>query len=705
MQDKYIGKLLDNRYEILQVIGTGGMAVVYKALCHRLNRYVAVKILKDEFAKDEEFRNRFRAESHAVAMLSHPNIVSVYDVSRSNSIEYIVMELMDGMTLKQYIDRRGTLSQKESIHFATQILRALSHAHSKGIIHRDIKPHNIMLLRDSTVKVADFGIARLESSQRTITREAFGSVHYIAPEQAKGSDIDCRADIYSTGVVLYEMLTGRLPYEGDTPVSIAIQHINSLPLSPREINPEIPEALEKITMKAMSSNLAKRYASTDEMLMDLEEFRKNPEVKIAYSSPEREDTASVDETKKIPVQELEKEEFKEEKEPENPLKAKIPILAAIVAVVVFLGGLLALILLFSGGDDEENKLAIIPNVIGMTIEEAEAKYTGFDILINENEESRYSDEYAKDQIIKQTPTAHSKNTTGEIYVVLSLGEKTDKIILVDLEKKDKNYAEEYMKENGVAYRIEKETSMDIEEGLVIKTEPAAGEKVYLDEEVVIYVSSGRDEAKKLIIPDVSKSDSKDAEKRLTEAGFMEESIETSKESSADIKEGAVIRTEPAAGEKAYPDEKIKIVISSGAEKIAVPNVAGMDVASAKGKLEGAKITKITIEEVFSGDVEAGKVIKTKPAATKEITPGTGVTVYVSKGPEVEAEKKLVRDFRLPRMEESFVVKITVDDKVQYEGTHASTDEKLTVTLEGKGTATVRMYVNDVVQVETTVVFE
>ncbi len=283
--DQYIGKLLDNRYEILELIGTGGMAKVYKARCHRLNRLVAVKILREDLAQDAEFRRRFHDESQAVAMLSHPNIVAVYDVSRSSDIEYIVMELIDGITLKQYMQKKGgKLNWREALHFITQIVKALGHAHSRGIIHRDIKPHNVMVLRDGSVKVADFGIARVASGgHSTLTQEALGSVHYISPEQARGSHIDARSDLYSAGVVLYEMITGRLPFEGDTAVSVAIQHINSIPLSPREIDPTIPEALEEITMKAMAPNPDDRYADAGEMLADLEEFRKNPNINFDYN--------------------------------------------------------------------------------------------------------------------------------------------------------------------------------------------------------------------------------------------------------------------------------------------------------------------------------------------------------------------------------------------------------------------------------------
>ncbi|MBQ2330075.1 MAG: serine/threonine protein kinase, partial [Oscillospiraceae bacterium] len=290
MEDNYIGKFLDNRYEILEKIGSGGMATVYKARCHRLNRFVAIKILKADLAENEDLRRRFHAESQAVAMLSHPNIVAVYDVNHTDNLDYIVMELIDGITLKQYINRKGILNWKEALHFTTQITKALSHAHSRGIIHRDIKPHNIMILRDGSVKVADFGIARLLSTKNTLTQEALGSVHYISPEQAKGGQVDARSDIYSLGVVMYEMLTSRLPFEGDSPVSVAIQHISSIPLQPKEINPNIPTGLAQITMHAMEPNMDLRYPSADALLADLEEFRKNPSVEFSYSSvPETDD--------------------------------------------------------------------------------------------------------------------------------------------------------------------------------------------------------------------------------------------------------------------------------------------------------------------------------------------------------------------------------------------------------------------------------
>ena len=274
--DRYIGRLLDNRYEILEIIGAGGMAVVYKARCHRLNRLVAIKILKDENLEDEDFCRRFHAESQAVAMLSHPNIVSVYDVSNTEDQDYIVMELIDGITLKQYMEKKGRLNWKETLHFATHIAKALEHAHSRGLVHRDIKPHNVMVLKNGSVKVADFGIARLMESDNSMTKEALGSVHYISPEQAKGGRVDNRSDLYSLGVVMYEMITGKTPYDGESPVAVAIQHINGGAPRPSTIVSNIPKGLEQIIMKAMAHDLQDRYINAAAMLRDLDEFRNDP---------------------------------------------------------------------------------------------------------------------------------------------------------------------------------------------------------------------------------------------------------------------------------------------------------------------------------------------------------------------------------------------------------------------------------------------
>lgn len=278
--DRYIGQLLDGRYEILDVIGTGGMAVVYKARCRRLNRLVAIKVLKDENLDDEDFLRRFHAESRVVAMLNHPNIVSVFDVSTDREQDYIVMELIDSLTLKQYIENQGRLHWRAAVHFATQIAKALEHAHSRKLVHRDIKPHNVMVLKNGTVKVTDFGIARMMENNNTMTKEAIGSVHYISPEQAKGRRVDARSDLYSLGVVMYEMVTGKTPFDGESAVAVAIKHINGGAPSPSEINPYIPRGLEQIIIRAMARDVENRYGSASEMIRDLEALSANPSLEF-----------------------------------------------------------------------------------------------------------------------------------------------------------------------------------------------------------------------------------------------------------------------------------------------------------------------------------------------------------------------------------------------------------------------------------------
>jgi len=291
--NKHLGKRLEGRYEIQELIGTGGMSNVYKAHDVIDRRDVAVKILRDEFLDNDEFLRRFKNESKAIAVMSHPNIVRVHDVSFTSSIHYIVMEYIDGITLKDYIERQHVVRWKEAVHFSLQILRALQHAHDKGIVHRDIKPHNIMLLENGEIKVTDFGIARFARSEvRTITDRAIGSVHYISPEQAMGDVTDEKADIYSVGVMLFEMLTGRLPFEADTAVSVAIKQIQTPAARPRSINPEIPEGLEDITVRAMQKDASRRYQSAAEMISDIEKFKSDPSIQFSYKYMDQESEAA-----------------------------------------------------------------------------------------------------------------------------------------------------------------------------------------------------------------------------------------------------------------------------------------------------------------------------------------------------------------------------------------------------------------------------
>ncbi len=527
--DQYIGKFLGNRYEILERIGSGGMAMVYKAKCHRLNRYVAIKILKDDLAHDEEFRRRFREESQAVAMLSHPNIVSIYDVSRSedgSEPDYIVMELIEGITLKQLMLKRGgKLEWKEALHYIIQIMKGLSHAHSRGIIHRDIKPHNIMILQDSSVKVADFGIARLMSSaQNTMTQEALGSVHYISPEQARGSRVDARTDIYSAGVVLYEMLTGRLPYEGDSPVAVAIQHINSIPLSPRELDPSIPEAMEAITVKAMASSVEKRFPSADAMLEDLEKVRKNPSIKFDYIPNELQLEVEDEPTQPIrtvpsqqaPVRPVHSERRKEppksgkegkverpvrkkrsEPEPEDPNDydegGGVGMLVAVVVVVLCLVGVGAFLWtnVFSGMMDP-GEVYTVPSVVGYTLEEAqslpEVVDNGFTVV-----EGRYvtDDTVEPGKIVNQSPKAEDVVKAGGQTITVEISTGNEGLLMPSVYNLDQRVAEPRLKALGLTAKVEYDYSEDITKGNVMSQTPEENTQVERGQEVTIVVSLGR----------------------------------------------------------------------------------------------------------------------------------------------------------------------------------------------------------------------
>ena len=500
--DQYIGKMLDDRYEILELIGSGGMANVYKARCHRLNRLVAIKILKSDLADNADFRRRFHDESQAVAQLSHANIVSVYDVSTNPDREYIVMELIDGITLKQYMERRGRMDWRESLHFITQIMRGLSHAHSRGIIHRDIKPQNIMVLRDGSVKVADFGIACLANQGQTLTQEALGSVHYISPEQARGDRIDARSDIYSAGVVLYEMLTGRLPFEGDSAVSVAIQHLSSVPLAPRDIDPSIPEPLELICMKAMNSDPNKRYASADAMIEDLEKFRRDPSVDMDYIRQElTASAADTEPTMPLPTAQVAsavkkhtgelRREREAEEEPPRRDKKSIAIIAGIFAAAVLLVVLLFKLILGDFGPAGSNKSYPVPDIRGKTVEEAQEMEGVKDIFLIEVQGTRTTEEYQPGQIVEQDPAA-GRTRKSNLVIQVYVAAEPEKVPMKDLVGMEYRQARVLLTDMGLDLKITTETVSSDKYGAdaVIETVPAADEPLVAGQTVILRVSTG-----------------------------------------------------------------------------------------------------------------------------------------------------------------------------------------------------------------------
>ena len=610
--DQYIGKMLDNRYEILERIGTGGMAIVYKAKCHRLNRLVAIKILKSDLAQNEEFRRRFNAESQAVAQLSHPNIVSVYDVSRGGDMEYIVMELIDGITLKQYMEKRGQLNWRESLHFITQIMRGLSHAHSRGIIHRDIKPQNIMVLRDGSVKVADFGIACLADSAQTLTQEALGSVHYISPEQARGDRPDARSDIYSSGVVLYEMLTGRLPFEGESAVSVAIQHLSSIPLAPREINPDIPEQLELICMKAMAPDLEHRYQSADAMIADLEAFRKNPEVEMKFDlsdlRPEENDepTRTIrtmpSHTVTIPVHQPERNyphrERDEDEEPRRAGNGKRGVLvsavtvAAVAVVIVLFKTILGS---FAPAVVDQYQ---VPDLYDMTIEEAENDPRIEGVFEIQKAGSEFSTDVSEGHILRQDPKKGEtrKGSQLVIQVWVSAGEETGEV--PDLENKSEQDARILLEKLNKEYNLEltveapeelKQFSEEITEGYVIKTEPAQGEILKKGDTVKLILSKGPDIKPVTVLPFVGMSIdsvlSQLESYKLTCDAADVEVVDSDKPG------GTIVWQSPASGETVPEWTTIKFRVSAGLASSALPIM--VDIPQ-----NGKDIVKV---EIYVGD--------------------------------------------------------------------------------------------------------
>lgn len=548
--ESLIGKLLDNRYEIESVIGEGGMAVVYKAFCHRLNRFVAIKVLRDEFAEDEEFRRRFLAESHAIAMLSHPNIVAVYDVSSCDGVEYIVMELIDGITLRQYLKKRGAISWKEAVHFAKQIAKALSHAHQRGIVHRDIKPQNIMLLRDGTIKVADFGIAALED-ERQDSNEAIGSIHYIAPEQARGNDPDARSDIYSLGVVMYEMLAGVKPFTGDSINEIAAKHLEP-PVPISEYTPDVPEELERIVEKAMDPDIEERYQSADKLYDALEAFTRRQMRKPRQ--PKYENPAVVPVRS---ISELSKDKYTERKKRSSRVAFATGTLGAMLVVI----GLFAFLWNFWLGDVFSPAERIpLPNFIGSNYDEIANnvelgqtyKFNVTYVIDTKNESGR---------ILSQEPEAGRSMmiTPDGIRVDLTVSSGVVLTPVPDVVNMDYREATLALQNAGLAVEIENTTSDTVSKDFVISTSPSANEKISAGSTVYVIVSSGT-ETRYLSMPNLIGLTEDAARIKLENAGLSYGGAETV---SSEYDAGTVIGQSVPAFSDVEEYTKIVLQISRG----------------------------------------------------------------------------------------------------------------------------------------------
>ncbi|MDE6148809.1 MAG: Stk1 family PASTA domain-containing Ser/Thr kinase, partial [Ruminococcus sp.] len=553
--DSNIGRKLDGRYEITELIGVGGMADVYKAIDVMENRTVAVKILKDEFSNSEEFLRRFRNESKAIALLSHPNIVKIYDVGFTDEIQFIVMEYIDGITLKEFIDQQGVLRWKDALHFVTQILRALQHAHDKGIVHRDIKPQNIMLFSDGTIKVMDFGIARFARIDgKTLSDKTIGSVHYISPEQARGDMTDERSDIYSVGVMLYEMLTGKKPFDGDNPVAIALKHMEEEAVSPRDIMPSIPEALEEIVIHAMEREPARRYQSAAEMIKDIDRFKVDQSVVFGYRNNIDTRTVSFASTQ---MDDTDDEYYEsDEEEEENKRSYVVPILMAVtVAVVIIAAVLIAYFVIsnFSASKTHTGNVEI-KNFVGRNIVEVEQEYSGR-LKFEKTEE--YNDEYDEGIIFEQGQTAGTLVREGyTLTLKVSRGKRM--ISVPDVKNKQSDIAESELTSAGFTPVLRETYDNDVAKGLVIRTEPSAGQEAPSNSEVLVIVSKGPFESD-LKVPSVIGLTKEKAIAKLTE-NKLEYQIE---EIAHEGDKGKVIEQSIAGGQFVSKGTVVTIFLSTG----------------------------------------------------------------------------------------------------------------------------------------------
>ena len=749
----YIGQLLDDRYEILEVIGTGGMAVVYKALDHRLNRLVAIKILKDEFSGDDEFRRRFRAEGEAVAMLSHPNIVQVYDVSSSDTANYLVMELINGISLKQYMEVKGVLNWKETLHFAMQIAKGLEHAHSRGIVHRDIKPHNVMVLKDGSVKVMDFGIARVMSKSNTLTKEALGSVHYISPEQAKGGYTDSRSDIYSLSVVMYEMMTGRPPFGGESPVAVAIQHINGGAPKPSSLNPNIPVGMEQIILKGMALEPKDRYASATEMIQDMEEFRKNPAIDFRYQAsapaehpiairgipqtypkttaekvaasrtnqprpatgripqpqqaPKRPQQAdqgtrrqtvsqNTDAMRRAAMQRKKEEQRKRE---ERNRIATIAVIVCSVVAIIAIGAFL--IAVFNGALLNKDKdLVEVPYLIGTEYtDDLITKYSDFTIRF---QPQQYDSTYQKGQIMYQEPAGGSRVTKGtEIVITVSLGEEPTVKIMEDLTDVNQAEAESFLTGQGFHILVRQEASDAVEAGKVIRTDPAKGAELADGQTVSIWVSTGPET---VTMPNVVDMTREAAWKLLGEIQNI--NVVEQSEASAYVEKGNVTRTDPKVGTQLVPGQNVVVYVSSGPATAVMPSVVGLYSQTAQKQLADLGFTNVRTEtvksdrpkgEVVYQSVQKDTVLKLEDEIVLRLSDESGTQPTETQPPTEtteETEKTLTVRFTVPNKEEPYLLTILQDGAVIVE------DEKIpagctdySLTLTGSGTKEYDLYIN------------
>ncbi len=689
-----VGTVLNGRYEILEVMGIGGMAVVYKAKCRVLNRFVAVKMLKDSLSRDDEVLQRFKIESLSTAKMSHPNIVGIYDVGNEKGSNYIVMELVDGITLNEYISRKGALDWEEACNIAMQIGLALQCAHENSIIHRDIKPHNILITKDNTIKVADFGIARAVSNDTMITgKETMGSVRYISPEQARGGYVDVRSDIYSLGVVLYEMLTGKVPFDCDNPVSIAMMKLNDKPVSCKELNPNIPDSVADITMRAISKEQHYRYQTAIDMVTDLKAVLDGGQVK-AYD-----ETSTIYSGRKGSRNNKEDDDLKSKKKSKTVVALIVIIATLLVAAVL---GVLA----FNLFSSPKKEMIDIPNLLGMTVEEAEKKANevGLKIdMVNITYENDTTGEYEKGMIMRQDPDINRKiEVNTEIKITVSKGiVKEGEFLVPSVVDETYDDAKKQLEELGLIVSKEEEASDTVEEGIVLRQTPEEGEIVKKNSKITLVVSSGAKDAVK--VPDCVGDSYEDAREELIDLGLK---VLKEEEESETVEEGKVISQTPEGGEKLMKDENVILVVSTGSkDSFKAPSVKGDKLSDAKKTITDLGL-KVQVVEVEDED-NIGRVISQDPSENTKVKKGDTITIKVGVKPEKEEEpttpsgsdeknETKIKYLTIPIPQEdddpdSVQIRVVANGKEIHNEEHKKSEQEVILKVEVKNDITVQVY--------------
>lgn len=724
--ENLVGNILNGRYEVLEKIGTGGMAVVYKAKDMLLNRFVAVKVLRDSLEGENKVVENFMKEAQAAAKLAHNNIVSVYDVGEDDGINYMVMELVDGITLKQYIKEKGALPWQEACDYAIQIGQGIGEAHSQNIIHRDIKPQNIIMTKDKTLKVTDFGIAKAVASETTVVGgTAMGSVHYISPEQARGGFTDARSDIYSLGIVLYEMLTGKVPFDGDTAVSVALMHLEKDPVNVRCVKMDIPTDLAYVTMKAIEKEQAKRYQNVGEMLddlhavladeplpsMDNEESAKSAEVpQEEETSPEEAAAAAVaaenaavsgsvddsaDAAKATDISDTAKhKKEKKEKVPktkeQKKADKKATVFALLTVVVILLIAAGIYFFMFTGSE------RAVPDLSNITLEQATQKAKSAGFTVSDDIEYSLSDTVSEGNVIAQDPTAKKlakKNIP--IKLVVSIGSSGGNIDVPDVVNKDFDAAISTILDSGLTYWVVEEYSDTVAANIVIRQTPEKGTKVNKDDIVTIHVSKGRKPASselsdsKDTIPNVVGVGKDDAEATLEEHGFI---LGTVTRKASSLTEGTVISQSPVGGKSAVKGSAVSIIISSGNEHSTEPASSSQNANKSGGETKAtaapaveatakptAKPKDLDSSEKSAADTGSKSSSGSSDSGSSQSQSGAKTQTYTVKIPDAAGD--------------SVNIEIVANGRTVHNALHKKSEGSVSVEINGTGTVSVQAYVD------------